>query len=346
MPVAIQYAMSDVMSSAAIFLVDDEPANLKVLSEALSGQGYTLAVATSGQRVLDQVARRQPDLILLDVLMPGMDGFEVCRRLKAHPVTADVPIMFMTFLDDPEDRVRAFEFGAVDYLLKPFHRDELRARIKMHLSLRVAMKALAEKNAELQRAQADAAMAMRELEAMASTLEKVNEDLDQQVLRRTHELLEAKGSLEAELDERRRAEAARQALQQQVLDLSCPIIPITDEILVMPLIGVLDETRARFVTQTALQRVSKRSASVMILDITGVSQVNTTVASAILDTARALQLLGTQTLLTGIRADVARTLVAMDIDFQRIVTLSTLQGGVAHAMRQLEHRPIMRRGCG
>ena len=139
---------------------------------------------------------------------------------------------------------------------------------------------------------------------MAQTLEKVNEGLDQQVLNRTRELLEAKASLEAELEKRRRAEIERQSLQQQVLDLSCPIIPISNDILVMPLIGVLDEARASFMMQTALERVAKRSAAVMIIDITGVSEVNATVASNIIDTARALRLLGTQTLLTGIRVHV------------------------------------------
>lgn len=318
-----------------ILLVDDEPANLKVLSEALSGKGFSIAVASSGERVLEQAQRRPPDLILLDAMMPGIDGFEVCRRIKADPATRDIPIIFMTSLSDTADRVRALEFGAVDYLTKPFHRDELLVRVKTHLSLRSAMKSLSAKNLELERARANVV-------AAAEELQRGKDALDIEVARRTEELLAAKEALEAELAERQRAEAERILLQQQIIEMSTPIIPISDRILVMPLIGLMDEERAKRVLDAALQRTAESRAEVMIIDITGVPRADERAAAAILAMAHALQLLGARTVLTGIRPDLAHALVALGVDFTSIVTKSTLEAGISHAMNAIGRAPPAR----
>lgn len=326
---------SSARSSPVVLLVDDEPSNLKVLSESLSGQGLSLGVATSGERALEQAKRRPPDLILLDVLMPMMDGFEVCRRLKADPMTEPIPVIFMTSLHEGADRVRAFELGAVDYLTKPIYQDELRARVRTQLHLRTAMKALALKNEALEKAQMEGAVMLEQLRQAAKELHRANETLDLEVSRRTEELLIAKEELEKELEQRRRGEMEREALQRQILELSSPIIPITKQILVMPLIGIIDEARAEKLVDSALQRMSQSGASIMIMDITGVPMVNTQVAKAIVDTARALRLLGAQTILTGIRGDVARTLLSVDVDLSGITTQSTLQGGMTYASRIL-----------
>ncbi len=117
-----------------VLLVDDSPDALGFLTEALEASGYSVLIATSGHAALAIVARISPDLILLDAVMPGMDGFETCRALKADPVVAQVPVIFMTGLTETEHVVKALESGGVDYLTKPINIDELRARIRVHLS--------------------------------------------------------------------------------------------------------------------------------------------------------------------------------------------------------------------
>jgi signal transduction histidine kinase len=122
-------------SPLRILLVDDTPTNLKVLAEALHGQGWKTLMAADGESAIEQVEYLRPDLILLDVMMPGIDGFETCRRLKANPATQDIPIIFMTALSDTVDKVRGLDLGAVDYVTKPFQHEEVIARTKLHLRL-------------------------------------------------------------------------------------------------------------------------------------------------------------------------------------------------------------------
>ncbi len=116
--------------------MDDTPANLSVLVDTLAGTGHRLMVAEDGEDALAQTARAQPDLILLDVMMPGLDGFETCRRLKAQAGTRDIPVIFMTALNDTAEKVRAFNAGAVDYITKPIQHEEALARIGAHLTIR------------------------------------------------------------------------------------------------------------------------------------------------------------------------------------------------------------------
>jgi len=120
---------------ATVLVVDDTPANIGVLLEALSDAGLDVLVAESGLSALAQLEHSQPDLILLDVMMPELDGFETCRRLKANAKWRDIPVLFMTALDEPAQKVRAFEVGALDYIVKPFFEAEVLARVKTHLEL-------------------------------------------------------------------------------------------------------------------------------------------------------------------------------------------------------------------
>ncbi|MBW8447546.1 MAG: response regulator transcription factor [Arenimonas sp.] len=117
-----------------VLLVDDSPEALGFLTDALEQSGFSVLIATSGQAALSIVDKISPDLILLDAVMPGMDGFETCRRLKADPVVTQVPVIFMTGLTETEHVVHALDSGGVDYLTKPINIDELRARIRVHLS--------------------------------------------------------------------------------------------------------------------------------------------------------------------------------------------------------------------
>ncbi|TYQ25049.1 response regulator [Pseudanabaena sp. UWO310] len=127
-------------SKGLIMIVDDIPANLEVLSETLSTVGYDVAIATSGDRALKQIGRQfgrlVPELILLDIRMPDMNGFEVCEHLKSNPLTQDIPVIFMTALNDIDSKIKSFALGGVDYITKPFQYQEVIARIKTHLQLR------------------------------------------------------------------------------------------------------------------------------------------------------------------------------------------------------------------
>jgi DNA-binding response OmpR family regulator len=126
-----------------ILVVDDTPENLRLLSGMLGERGLEVRPVTSGRMALKAAARQPPDLVLLDVNMPEMDGFEVCRRLREEPGTRDVPVIFLTALTDHGDKVKAFAAGGVDYITKPFHIDEVMARVKTHLELHQARRELA-----------------------------------------------------------------------------------------------------------------------------------------------------------------------------------------------------------
>lgn len=118
-----------------ILAVDDTPASLKLLTELLKAEGYDVRSAIHGELALQAAQMEPPELVLLDIRMPDMDGFEVCRRLKAQAATAHIPIIFVSALTDTEDKVRGFELGAVDFVTKPYQREELLARVRTHLEV-------------------------------------------------------------------------------------------------------------------------------------------------------------------------------------------------------------------
>ncbi|MCK9383417.1 MAG: response regulator transcription factor [Nevskia sp.] len=120
-------------AESVVLIVDDVPDNLAVAHDALDAQGYTVRVATSGLAALESAQRQPPDLILLDAVMPGLDGFEICRRLKTALETRHIPVVFMTGLTDTDDVVRAFQAGGIDYVTKPIRPAEVVARIASHL---------------------------------------------------------------------------------------------------------------------------------------------------------------------------------------------------------------------
>lgn len=138
-------------TKSLILIVDDVPENLQVLAGHLSGVGYEVMPATSGAKALLFARARVPDLVLLDISMPEMDGFEVCRCLKNLPAVSAVPVLFITARTAAEDVVRGFDAGGVDYITKPFNSAELLARVRTHLELKAARDALLKYNAELSR---------------------------------------------------------------------------------------------------------------------------------------------------------------------------------------------------
>jgi len=183
----------------AILIVDDMPANLGLVVDSLADQGFRVLVALDGEEALERAQFSQPDLILLDVKMPGIDGFETCRRLKMNERTRDISVIFMTSLTGIEDLVEGFAAGGADYVTKPVRIDEMMARISTHLALRAMHKQLVAQNRQLSnevsvRQQAEAALA------------RARDELEVRVAQRTAELAQANASLRLEIEERRRAE--------------------------------------------------------------------------------------------------------------------------------------------
>jgi len=136
--------------SGVVLAVDDTAGNLRVLLESLGSAGHEVLVATNGQSAIDTAQYAQPDLILLDVIMPGMDGYEACAQLKRNTATAHIPVIFMTALTETDEKVRAFELGAVDYVTKPFEEAELLARVQTHLTVNRLRLDLEKRNKQLE----------------------------------------------------------------------------------------------------------------------------------------------------------------------------------------------------
>lgn len=176
-----------------ILVVDDTTASLDLLSELLSDTGYSVRPAQDGKMALLSAKARPPDLILLDVRMPGIDGYEVCQRLKADPATADVPVIFLSALRETGDKVRGFALGAVDYIAKPFQPEEVLARVRTHLELRRLQCELEERvtrrTAELQESENNLRESQRRLEELAGFLQNVREEERAAIARELHDEL-------------------------------------------------------------------------------------------------------------------------------------------------------------
>lgn len=165
--------METLPNYATILIVDDNPVNLKLLDLTLSSSGYKVKKEMNGLDVVQQVPVILPDLILLDIMLPDISGFEICEQLKSNYLTASIPIIFMTALTDTVDKVKGLSLGAVDYITKPFKKEELLARVGTHLHLKNLIRSLENQNQELRE------------------LTQKNQDLEQRVAERTAELKEA-----------------------------------------------------------------------------------------------------------------------------------------------------------
>lgn len=141
--------MENNRSKPLILMVDDVPKNLEVLGNILSREEYDLSVAINGLEALERIGEIKPDLILLDIMMPEIDGYEVCRQLQSVPETKEIPVIFLTALTETGDIVKGFHAGAVDYVTKPFNSAELLARVSTHLALKNARDDLKQALAEV-----------------------------------------------------------------------------------------------------------------------------------------------------------------------------------------------------
>jgi two-component system, sensor histidine kinase and response regulator len=154
-----------------ILIVDDVPDNLYLLNKILRDRGYRVQLASNGQQALDSARSDPPDLVLLDVMMPNMDGYQVCERLKADRNTSDIPVLFISALETTEDKLRAFSVGGADYITKPFRSREVLARVNTHLALRRTQRQLQKANGELGRR-------LAELDEANASLQAQNAELD------------------------------------------------------------------------------------------------------------------------------------------------------------------------
>lgn len=158
-----------------ILVVDDTPANLRLLFQILSGHGYQVRAVSSGTRALESVRAGQPDLILLDIMMPEMSGYEVARRLQSDEKTRDIPIIFISALEDVKNKVSAFQAGGMDYVTKPFQVEEVLARVQTHLKLYSLQKQLERRVCELEEALAQI-KTLRGLLPICSSCKKIRDD--------------------------------------------------------------------------------------------------------------------------------------------------------------------------
>ncbi len=210
-----------------ILLVDDNPNNLELVVDYLEDYGLTILVSQDGESAFNRAKYAEPDLILLDVMMPGIDGYETCLLLKSDPKTKNIPVIFMTALSSPEDRIKGFEVGALDYVVKPIQQEEVLARIKIHLQLKSLHQELQEKNAilikknlllkhqiqkqeatemNLKKVKQRLQYALKERTDTDRALKKLNEELEGKIEQRTLELIQFNTKLQQEISQRKDAE--------------------------------------------------------------------------------------------------------------------------------------------
>lgn len=202
---------STLASCSRVLIIDDTPANIGVLCGMFESEGFEILVATNGESGQQTALRSQPDLILLDVLLPGWDGFEICRRLKSDPATADIPIIFITAMDESQSRLEGFRAGGVDYITKPFQQEEVIARARSHLTISRLNRELREKNGVL----------LEQIDRCQRAEEEVhlmNRLLEDRVSERTAQLQEVNRRLEEDIAQRKRIEKTLREFPRRIIE--------------------------------------------------------------------------------------------------------------------------------
>jgi hypothetical protein len=220
-------------SKESILIVDDTPANLQLLAQMLSEQGYKVRMAQDGTMALMSIQSSPPDLILLDIMMPEVNGYEVCSKLKASSQTKDIPIIFISALNEVFDKVKAFEVGGVDYITKPFQAQEVLARVEHQLQIRRLSQQLLERNAQLEPANLALQDEIQERQQAEELLRSTLESLEVKVQERTADLTKTNESLQAEIAERKQAESELRKSLKDLSDLKfaldeAAIVAVTD----------------------------------------------------------------------------------------------------------------------
>ncbi len=183
------------LTHSTILVIDDNPANLAIAVNFLEEYGFTILVSGTGKSGIMRAQYAHPDLILLDIIMPDIDGFETCRQLKQDAETRDIPVIFMTALSDMQDKVTGFELGAVDYVTKPIQKEELLARVRVHLQLRTLTQTLEEQNHRLK-------AEVQQRVTTETALQQLNQQLETLVDQRTVQLRHSNEKLKLSLQEK------------------------------------------------------------------------------------------------------------------------------------------------
>ncbi|MBE9176266.1 response regulator, partial [Synechocystis salina LEGE 06155] len=174
-------------ASPTILIVDDQPSNLKILTKIIVSAGWQVRIAVAGQAAIAECRQQPPDLILLDVMLPDLNGFEVCRILKHLPTTQNIPILFMTALTNATDKVKGFQSGGVDYITKPFHSEEVLARLRVHWRIRQMEQILSLQNQQLQELNTQ----LKQQVSSRDNQLKVSQETLQRFLDNAHDLIQS-----------------------------------------------------------------------------------------------------------------------------------------------------------
>ena len=208
--------------TATVLIVDDTPANLGLVVDTLADRGFRVLIALDGAEAIERARYSLPDLILLDVNMPGVNGFETCRLLKADEQTREIPVIFMTVADGVNEMVEGFRVGGVDYVTKPVRIDEVVARMNVHLTMREMQETLVMQNQQLQQE-------VRVRQEAERELSRIRDELELRVTERTSELARANDDLRAEIEVRQRIEGVLLESREQSRQLSAHMEAIREE---------------------------------------------------------------------------------------------------------------------
>jgi predicted ATPase/GAF domain-containing protein/ABC-type transporter Mla MlaB component len=320
-----------------------------VLIHAGAQRGFLL-VPEGDQLIIVASMQTGPDAVRVGLSMPLEADAELATTVVRYVARSHETVVLDNAGADPRfvaDAYISAQPGRSILCLALLHQERLSGIL--YLENNAVLYAFTRTRVELLRVlSSQAAIAMENAQLYAEAqrtsreLQRSNEGLELQVYQRTFELRQANERLQSELVERARAERERAALQEEIIvaqkarlaEMSTPLIPITAKIMVMPLIGTVDYARAEQVLESALRGVQRSRARVVILDITGMTHIDTAVAAMLVATTRALRLLGAQAVLTGLRAEFARLLIAENIELGALTTRATLQSGIAYALER------------